>query len=211
MAITYNFSSQPLCLSCSSSTLLRVDKEYIYVDVDISEWDATIKISDYFEGSAPVLLVNALDGPIIYGQKGVTVWSSKMGETRHVNTLPANHSILYTWYLPSGERQLVWKYEDLISQEQIADLKCDALLEVENVFVISFLNGKQRVLLFTQNYDLATNALQAGEITKPKINVELVMKGIGISIVNNETNKDLIYMAITRFVNRSLLELTIVF
>ena len=195
-----------MSLSSSSSTLIRVNSDYIYVDIDISEWDATIKISDYFEGSAPVLLVNAMDGQITYGQKGVTVWSSKTGETRHVNTLPPNHSVLFTWYLPSGDRQLVWKYEDLIIEEQIADLKCDALLEVKNVFVVSFLDGKQRVLLFTHNYDLATNALQAGEITKPKINIELVMKGIGISIVNNDAKKDLIYMAITRSVRKSVFD-----
>ena len=147
-------------MSHSSSNLIRVDGQYLYVGVDISEWDATIKISDYFEGSAPVMLVNALNGPITYGQKGVSVWSSKTGEQKHVNSLPPNHCVLYTWYLPSAEQTLVWKYEDLICEEQSVELKCDTLLDVKNVFIVSFLDGKQRVLLFTNDYLLATNALQ---------------------------------------------------
>ncbi len=61
---------KPLSICESSSTLIRVDGDYLYVDVDITELDATIKISDYFEGSAPVMLVNALNKPITYGQKG---------------------------------------------------------------------------------------------------------------------------------------------
>ncbi|CAG2170405.1 unnamed protein product, partial [Oppiella nova] len=198
-------SSQPLSLSDSSSTLVAVNGLYFYVDIDISEWDATIKISDYFDGSAPVMLVNALNTPIMFGQKGVTVWSSKTGEQKHVNTLPANHSVHYTWDLPTGVRQLVWKSNDRVD-EQMVDLKCDALLEVDvsqdihhtKVFVVSFLDGKQRVLLFTNDYLLATNALQAGEITKPKINVEFIMKGIGLSVVNNDINKEILYIAITR-------------
>ena len=144
----------------SFSTLIRVEGQYLYVDVDISEWDATIKISDYFEGSAPVMLVNALNGPIIYGQRGVTVWSSKTGEQKHVKTLPPNNCVFYTWHLPSAEHTLVWKYEDLICDEQTISLKCDSLLDINNVFVVSFLDGKQRVLLFTNDYLLATNAFQ---------------------------------------------------
>lgn len=151
---------KPLSLSNSSSTLVRVDRNYLYVDIEISEWDASIKISDYFEGSAPVMLVNALKGPITYGQKGVTVWSSKTGEQSHVNALPANHSVHYTWYLPSGDRRLVWKYEDVICEEQTIELNCDSLIDINNIFIVSFLDGKQRVLLFTNDYSLATNALQ---------------------------------------------------
>ena len=149
-----------MSLSGSSSTLIRVDKSFLYVYVDISEWDATIKISDYFEGAAPVLLVNALEGPISYGQKGVTVWSSKTGEQHQVNILPPNHSTLYTWYLPSGDRRIAWKYGDLIDEEQIVELKCDTLLDINDVFIVSFLDGKQRIVLFTNDYLLATNALQ---------------------------------------------------
>ncbi|XP_054161337.1 intermembrane lipid transfer protein Vps13-like [Oppia nitens] len=190
-------SSKPLSLTDSLSTLVEVDGQYLYVDVDISEWDATVKISDYFEGAAPVMLVNALKGPISFGQKGVTVWSSKTGEQKYVSSVPANCSVYYTWYLPSSEQQLVWKYEPLVAKEQTMDIKRDAVIDINDVFVVSFLDGKQRVCLFTHDFSLATNALQAGEITKPNINVEIIMKGIGLSIVNNEAKRDVLYIAIT--------------
>jgi len=90
----------------------------------------------------------------------VTVWSSSTGQHKQINILPPFHSVLYTWYDPSGIRELVWKYDDLISSEQINDLKCDALLTIDGVHLVSFLDSKQRILLFTDDLLLATNALQ---------------------------------------------------
>jgi hypothetical protein len=92
--------------------------------------------------------------------------------------LPPFHSTLYTWYKPSGIKELVWKYDDLINNEQTIDLKCDELLKINGIYLVSFLDAKQRILLFTDDYLLATNALQVIKKFNSFENFELFIKTI---------------------------------
>ncbi len=92
--------------------------------------------------------------------------------------MPPFHSTLYTWYKPSGIKELVWKYDDLINDEQTIDFKCDKLLKINQIYLVSFLDAKQRVLLFTNDLSLATNALQVIKKLDSFENFELFIKTI---------------------------------
>jgi len=67
----------------------------------------------------------------------------------------------------------------------------------QKVMWVSFLDGLQRVLLFTENASIAhrtesTNSLQT--ITQ---SIDLSIHGIGLSVINNESGLDILYLGIT--------------
>ena len=66
---------------------------------------------------------------------------------------------------------------------------------------VSFLDGMQRVLLFTDDYNLGANlAHTTGEFERIDYEIDVNIFGIGISLVNNtllESNHEILYMSIT--------------
>lgn len=64
----------------------------------------------------------------------------------------------------------------------------------------SFLDGMQRVLLFTPEVTIAHSAHMAGEAGAIKTEVTLSMHGIGLSLVNNDIRQEIMYISIARSV-----------
>ena len=124
--------------------------------MDVSEVEAKIKISDYFYGAAPVLIVNDLRQPVYYGQKDVTSWRSPQS---HIHVLPPKHSAFFCWIEPMATvREFVYRMTPdssaTIGQEEeecVINLDFDkfATIENKNCGWVTFFDGKQRVLLFT--------------------------------------------------------------
>lgn len=63
---------------------------------------------------------------------------------------------------------------------------------------VSFLDGRQRVLLFTDDVALVSKALQAEELEQPDQEIILSIHSLGLSLVNNENRKEISYIGITR-------------
>lgn len=63
---------------------------------------------------------------------------------------------------------------------------------------VSFLDGRQRVLLFTDDVALVSKALQAEELEQPDQEIILSIHSLGLSLVNNENKKEISYIGITR-------------
>ncbi|KAJ6225422.1 hypothetical protein RDWZM_003967 [Blomia tropicalis] len=168
--------SKEILLASSSQTLLKLGNDKcLFVEVDVTEFEGTIKISDYFDGAAPVLIVNDLDSEILYGQKGVVVWDKRSNDV-----LNAKHMVLFCWTEPKAEREFVFKlHED--DEEQSISLDYDQYVKInDNCGWVTFFDGKQRT----------------DEITKPKLTFEIIMKGLGINIIDNEKKKDFLYLTI---------------
>src|SRR6202034_1022561 len=92
-------SSKPVPLTYSLSSLVQADSDYFHFDIDVSEYHVSVKISDYFDGSAAVLLVNNLNNRVIrYGQTDV----------KHRYELLPNHNILFTWHDLNHKTTLSW-------------------------------------------------------------------------------------------------------
>lgn len=113
--------------------------------------------------------------------------------------LPAKHHSLYTWDNPSGPRVLVW--ESGVKKELHNDLRKDgvgeyAVTDDYNVYWVSFLDGMQRILLFTEDKSVAENAQSAKlfEIIQQEITVSI--HGVGLSLINNHTRQDIMYVGI---------------
>ena len=145
--------SKAFSLKESTSYLVLADDIYFNVFVESNENEIVIKIDDYFDGAAPAKIINSLSGCTV-----------KYGQINAGMVLPPNQSVLFTWKDPLKDRQFVYKIND--SQEQPASLDQDGAVRVEghynnnDVYLISFLDGKQRVLLFTFDYHKFENLIK---------------------------------------------------
>ena len=60
----------------------------------------------------------------------------------------------------------------------------------------AFINGLQRVLLFTPNEDVISRIRASGAYCDPLFEASLTLKGVGLSLVDNQKKRELAYIAI---------------
>ncbi|CAL1678435.1 unnamed protein product [Lasius platythorax] len=176
----------------SHTTLLKLDNKYggINVDVQISEGGVYISLSAYSSGNAPALIINHTPHTINLWEKG----------SINVRSVQSYNRMFYTWENPAGPRKLVW--EDNNGKEIEDNLRKDNLGAFqlpdvdEKLFYVSFLDGTQRVLLFTTNLKIAEDCQLAGDLEVIDQEITLNIHGIGFSLVNNITKSELLYMCI---------------
>lgn len=63
---------------------------------------------------------------------------------------------------------------------------------------MSFLDGRQRVLVFTEDVAVVTNARQAEESEQFQLEVSVCLQNLGLSLINNENKHEVAYVGITR-------------
>ncbi|XP_026157018.1 vacuolar protein sorting-associated protein 13C isoform X2 [Mastacembelus armatus] len=174
-----------------NGTLLSLDMcGGIIVDVNISNHSTVISFNDYYEGAAPALLLNHTPWVTIsYRQSGTTVIHNlKPGEARR-----------FAWDDPAGVRTLSWSCMehsgelDLLKDEA-GQFSYDSLSQVHWV---SFLDGRQRVLLFTEDVSVVTKARQAEELEQFQQEVKVSLQNLGLSLINNSSRQEIAYIGIT--------------
>ncbi|XP_076592336.1 intermembrane lipid transfer protein VPS13C isoform X4 [Chaetodon auriga] len=174
-----------------SGTLLSLDMcGGIIVDVNISDLATIISFSDYYEGAAPALLLNHTPWVTIsYRQSGsAAVHQLKPGEARR-----------FVWDDPAGVRTLSWSCMehcgelDLLKDE-VGQFSYDSLSQVHWV---SFLDGRQRVLLFTEDVGVVTKARQAEELEQFQQEVKVSLQNLGLSLISNTSRQEIAYIGIT--------------
>ncbi|XP_066252738.1 intermembrane lipid transfer protein Vps13 isoform X1 [Euwallacea similis] len=180
--------SAPFLYTESQTTLLKLNNKYggVNVDIQINEGATYISFAAYTLGCAPALIINHTTQDYRFWEK----------ESVQIRTIKPKTLILYTWENPSGPRKLVWEKGQKIEIEN--DLRkdgCGSFHVGENeVFWSSFLDGMQRVLLFTECRNLAESATNVFEIIQQEITVSL--HGFGLSLVNNLTRQEIVYIGI---------------
>lgn len=63
---------------------------------------------------------------------------------------------------------------------------------------MSFLDGRQRVLLFTEDVAVVTKACQAEELEQFQQEVNISVQNLGLSLINNDNRREIAYMGVTR-------------
>lgn len=81
-------------------------------------------------------------------------------------------------------------------QDQLGQFSWDGLSQVHWV---SFLDGRQRVLLFTDDVAVVTKARQAEDLEQFQQEVKVSLQNLGLSLINNSRRQEVAYIGITRY------------
>ena len=114
--------------------------------------------------------------------------------------LRPKQKMLYTWLNPAGDRAIVWNNGPKETVEN--DLRRDGINQIvshdsgKEVFWVSFLNGTQRVLLLTNDESIADSVQSANQLDHITQEIMLEIHGVGLSLVNNQKQFDLMYIGI---------------
>uniref|UniRef100_A0A669P4T0 Vacuolar protein sorting 13 homolog C n=1 Tax=Phasianus colchicus TaxID=9054 RepID=A0A669P4T0_PHACC len=175
-----------------NGTLLRLEELTggLLVEVNVSEHSTLISFSDYHEGAAPALIVNH------------TSWDSlryKQSGLQEEMELKPKQVCLFAWTDPTKTRKLAWSYTQSFGEHDLLKDECGQFPYNANTQIhwVSFLDGRQRVLLFTDDVALVSKALQAEELEQPDQEITLSIHSLGLSLVNNENKKEISYIGIT--------------
>lgn len=180
----------PFFITEVHNTILKLPNKFggICVDVQITEGAVYITFTAYQPGLAPALIIN-------HSSKVMSLWEKQSITIRHLKPL---HSVMYTWENPTGPRILMWEsgkkneIEDDLRKDGLGDI----IVENEKLYWVSFLNGMQRVLLFTADATIAQDAQSSGDLENIDQDIVVSIHGLGLSVVNNVINQEVMYVGI---------------
>ncbi|KAM6200995.1 intermembrane lipid transfer protein VPS13C [Rhynchocyon petersi] len=175
-----------------NGTLLSLEdlNSGILVDVNTAEHSTVITFSDYHEGSAPALIINHTPWDVLtYRQSG---------SLEEMVLLPKQVR-LFAWADPTGTRKLTWSYASSVGEHDLLKDDCGQFPYDANIQIhwVSFLDGRQRVLLFTDDVALVSKARQAEEMEQADHEITLSLHSLGLSLVNNDNKQEVSYIGIT--------------
>lgn len=181
-----HFNKQENCI------LLRLDSELggIIAEVNLAEHSTVITFSDYHDGAAPFLLINHTQNDIIeYKQSSLTEIE---------DSLPPGKAVFYTWTDPVGSRKLKWrcgKSNGEVTQKD--DMMTPINLGKKTIYLVSFFEGLQRIILFTEDARVFKMAYESEMAELAEQEIVLALQDVGISLVNNYTKQEVAYVGIT--------------
>ncbi|XP_067941641.1 intermembrane lipid transfer protein VPS13A-like [Watersipora subatra] len=183
------------------STLLKLgkpeapalQKSAINVEVTKSDLAVVITVDDYKEGMEAARIVNCMASTMVtFHQK----------KNAKIECLDPGESCLYTWNNPLDQRALVWSSgmevdkEDELVKDDLGEFFVDKDSN-HKAFWVSFLDGMQRVLLFTEDILQATRAQEAGVFERIDLETIISLEGAGLSLVDNKSQQEIAYMGLT--------------
>ncbi|XP_059141648.1 intermembrane lipid transfer protein VPS13A-like [Physella acuta] len=184
----------PFFLNKAHSTLLKLEDKYggIQAECQVSESSMITTLKIYMKGMATVMFVNHTS------QCNILVRQSGSKEVEM--TLEPQTTQLYTWNNPTGNREILWTCGNKKDAKNSLDRDHIEEFFAENdvkVYFVSFLDGLQRVAMFTQDLALATLAQEAGELEQADQEINLKIHDMGFSLINNKKMVEVAYMGIT--------------
>ncbi|GAA6110095.1 vacuolar protein sorting-associated protein 13C isoform X2 [Tachysurus ichikawai] len=162
----------------------------IIVDVNISDHSTVISFTDYYDGAAPAMVVNH------------TPWATiavKQSGCEESCELKPGEVQLFVWENPAGVRKLCWTCQGHSGELNLIKDQCGqfAYDTLTQVHWVSFLDGRQRILLFTEDVAVVTKACQAEELEQFQQEVTISVQNLGLSLINNDNRHEIAYMGIT--------------
>ncbi|XP_012873844.1 PREDICTED: vacuolar protein sorting-associated protein 13A [Dipodomys ordii] len=114
------------------------------------------------------------------------------------DVLPPEKAVFYTWTDPVGSRKLKWscgKSHGEVTQKD--DMMTPINLGEKTIYLVSFFEGLQRIILFTEDPKVfkATYESEKAELAEQEI--VLALQDVGVSLVNNYTKQEVAYIGIT--------------
>ncbi|XP_032870852.1 vacuolar protein sorting-associated protein 13C isoform X2 [Amblyraja radiata] len=162
----------------------------VIVDVNVADHAAVITFTDYYDGSAPALVIN---------HTAALKFRFKQSEAQEETILDPGEARLFAWSDPAGIRKLdwgcAWKTGELdLFKDQFGQFLWN---QNNQIHWVSFLDGRQRVLLFTEDLAIVSKARQAEDLKQFEKGVTVSLHSLGLSLVNNESKQEIAYIGIT--------------
>ncbi|BFZ13594.1 hypothetical protein BsWGS_16633 [Bradybaena similaris] len=184
----------PFYANKNHTTLLRLCDKFGGINAECQVTDSmTITIlKTYQPGMATGLLVNYLSN--------FSVTIKQVGVSSDIHVLEPNTSELYTWTEPTAKREVMWtcgNKKDVRSTLDRDKIQGFVMQNGVKFYFVSFLDGLQRVIMFTEDATSATLALEAGELEQADQEINVRIYEVGFSLVNNEKPVEVVYMGIT--------------
>ncbi|XP_057687593.1 intermembrane lipid transfer protein VPS13C isoform X2 [Corythoichthys intestinalis] len=174
-----------------NGTLLRLDTcGGITVDVNVSDHSAVVGFGDYYEGAAPALLVNhTARAEIVYRQSGCSA----------DHRLEPGQARRFAWDDPAGVRTLSWSCGERSGETRLLKDEWGQFWRdggLSQVYWVSFLDGRQRVLIFTEDAGVVTKARQAEELEQFREELRLSLRNLGLSLVDHVGRREVAYVGV---------------
>ncbi|XP_037949404.1 vacuolar protein sorting-associated protein 13 [Teleopsis dalmanni] len=181
--VPFNYAEAQCCL-------LQLYKDKvggINVDVQATEGGVYIIFTQYNPGDAPALFINHTNDNVAFYEKTL--------QNKIITVSPLS-LLLFTWANPAGEKNIVMGKNEVVS-----DLRRDDCGEIKlhnntTTYWVSFLDGLQRVILFTKNKSIVSRSETSAQLQTITQSIMLRLQGIGLSVINNEKGVDIMYMGI---------------
>ncbi|XP_069759027.1 intermembrane lipid transfer protein VPS13C isoform X1 [Narcine bancroftii] len=191
--IGFEQSSKSIFLNKQDNgTLLRLDcvRGGVIVDVNVADHATVITFTDYYDGSAPALIINHTEE---------LKFRFKQSEEQEEMILDPGEARLFAWSDPTGIRKLewgcAWKTGELdLFKDQFGQFPWS---QNNQIHWVSFLDGRQRVLLFTEDVAIISKARQAEDLKQFEKGITVSVHSLGLSLVNNESKQEIAYIGIT--------------
>ncbi|MXQ95840.1 hypothetical protein E5288_WYG002671 [Bos mutus] len=180
-----------------SCILLRLDNELggIIAEVNLAEHSTVITFSDYRDGAATFLLINHTKNDIVQYKQ------SSLSEIE--DSLPPGKAVFYTWADPVGSRKLQWKCGKSHGEvTQKDDMMTPINLGKTTIYLVSFFEGLQRIILFTEDPRVFKVTYESEKAELAEQEIVLALQDVGISLVNNYTKQEVAYIGITSDTNQ---------
>ncbi|XP_072349204.1 LOW QUALITY PROTEIN: intermembrane lipid transfer protein VPS13C [Scyliorhinus torazame] len=175
-----------------NGTLLSLDHVCggVIVDVNVADHATVITFIDYYDGSAPALIIN---------HTTAVKFRFKQSGLQDELILDPGEARLFAWVDPTAIRKLnwgcAWKTGEL---DLLKDQFGQFLWESSNqIHWVSFLDGRQRVLVFTEDVAVLSKAQQAEDLKQFDKGITVSLHSLGLSLVNNESKQEIAYVGIT--------------
>nr|XP_018889453.3 intermembrane lipid transfer protein VPS13A isoform X1 [Gorilla gorilla gorilla] len=180
------FNKQENCI------LLRLDNELggVIAEVNLAEHSTVITFSDYHDGAATFLLINHTKNELVqYNQ-------SSLSEIE--DSLPPGKAVFYTWADPVGSRRLKWRCRKSHGEvTQKDDMMMPIDLGEKTIYLVSFFEGLQRIILFTEDPRVFKVTYESEKAELAEQEIAVALQDVGISLVNNYTKQEVAYIGIT--------------
>lgn len=171
------------------SILLKLPNKYgaIYVDVQTTEGAKYITFCNYEPGMAPALVVNHTNYDIPISEKDVEGSGF---------TLKPGQKVMFGWSRASDNNAIVWcnKYSDELRKDGIGEFTVSPSVVL---YWITFLDGLQRILLFTSDPNIQQDTQMACNLEVFDQEIQVSIHGAGLSLVDNLSRTEVLYLGIT--------------
>lgn len=183
--------TQPMSYHRPLAILLKLSNMYggVMTEVSHSEGGVLITLDECFDGATTALIINQLTNTT------VTFWQDDQ-EAKKLELAPQTVQH-YTWSVPAAsDLRMAWACG--AGKPTIHSLEKDdqGTMNDSTIHWVVFLNGNQRCLLFTDDIEIASAALNAVELERIQQEIKISLNCIGLSLVNDITRKEVTYISL---------------